>query len=217
MFFGKKSKGEKCPNCSSKVKINFSFCPHCGESLFEEEINEYNEEDYGLLGRDDYIDEPRTPSQFNLGIADKLIGSLVNSLMKNLDKQIKNSEKTNKPEIKNLPNGIRIRIGPPQKKEDTPQIFRNHVSEEQIKKMSSLPRSSSKARIKRLGDKLIYELNTPGIQSPNDIFVSKLESGYEIKAIGSKKVYVNSLPINLPICNLSLDKNKLLVEFRTSN
>ncbi len=84
---------------------------------------------------------------------------------------------------------------------------------EQLKKMGSLPRTEAKTSVKRFGDKVVYELATPGVNSANDVFVSKLESGYEIKAIGNKKIYVNSVPINLPLRKYSILKNKLLVEF----
>ena len=66
-------------------------------------------------------------------------------------------------------------------------------------------------------DKLIYELSTPGLDSKEDIFLSKVETGYEVKAIGSKKVYVNTLQVNLPLHDLSVANNKLLVEFKTKH
>lgn len=84
-----------------------------------------------------------------------------------------------------------------------------------MKKLSSLPRTTAKTKIKRLSDKVIYELAAPGIESPEDIFISKLENGYEIKAIGKKKIYTNSLSIDLPIRGFSLTDNKILVEFKT--
>ena len=81
------------------------------------------------------------------------------------------------------------------------------------KRMSSMPRTIAKTSVKRINDKIIYELNIPGINSPEDVFVSKLESGYEIKAIGEKKVYVNSLPIDLPIIKFTINSDKLFLEF----
>jgi len=83
--------------------------------------------------------------------------------------------------------------------------------------MSDLPRTEAKTSIRRIGDRLIYELNTLGVNSPQDIFISKTESGYEIKALGSKKVYVNSIQIDLPLRGYALQKNKLLVEFESSS
>jgi len=69
--------------------------------------------------------------------------------------------------------------------------------------------------MKRLSDKIIYELTTPGINSPEDVFFAKVETGYEVKALGKNKVYVNNLPINLPIQGFRIKDDKLLVEFRT--
>ena len=212
MFFSRKSKRVvKCERCNKKINEAFNFCPYCGNDLIdpEEEMK-----DFGMLGKNDILEE-NIQEEFasaNLGITDKLIGSLVNSLMKNLDKQFKELENT---EIKNMPNGIKIRIGStvsqPAKE---PRTVRKIVTEDQIRRMTELPRSNAKARIRRLSDKVVYELKTPGLESAQDVFISKSESGFEIKAIGKNKVYVKNLPINLPLKGFSITDNKLLVEFR---
>ncbi|MDO8508720.1 MAG: hypothetical protein Q7S27_03480 [Nanoarchaeota archaeon] len=212
MFF--KKKNPRCDNCNSKVNQKFSFCPYCGISMLDEE--KYMK-DYGFLGKGEEMEESMIPPQLGMGITDKLIGSLMNNLMKSLDKQFKQMNKGyNGEEIKSFPNGIRIQIGSSQNsKKPNKSIFEKAVSEKQLEKMNSLPREKAETKIKRLSDKIVYELSTPGIESPQDVFVSRLESGYEIKAIGDKKIYVNSLPINLPLKSLSLDNNKLLIEFKT--
>lgn len=216
MFF--KKKNVRCDNCNSKVNEKFSFCPYCGINLIDEE--KYTR-DYGLLGKNEEIDEEIVPSQFEFGFTDKLIGSLMNNLIKGLDKQFKNIGKEfDGAEIKSLPNGIRIQVGPYARAKKAPEknqrsIFEKSISEKQLDRMNSLPREKAETKIKRLSDKIIYELKTPGIESPQDVFISKLESGYEIKAIGDKKVYVNSLPVNLPLKSLSINNDKLLVEFKT--
>ncbi len=212
MFFKKKSRKNemKCENCNSEVEERFNYCPYCRTPLFDKETELKN---YGMLGKDDVIERELAANPGSIadfGIADKIIGSLVNSLVKNLDKQFKEMEKS---EIKNMPNGIKISIGHPQTKK-SPNSLKKTISEEQLKKMSSLPRVPAKTNIKRLSDKVIYELTTPGVESNSDIFVSKLESGYEVKAIGDKKIYVNSLPIDLPLKGFSVDKNRLSVEFK---
>jgi hypothetical protein len=219
MFFGSK-KEIKCENCSSKFSEKFNFCPYCGRSAVtkEKELQEF-----GMLGRDDIVNE--SASSFPLerfGITDKLIGTIMNSLMKNFDKQFSNIDKESMfegTEIQNLPNGIRIRVGMPHQvspqKQKQKQAPRKQITQVQLEKMSKLPRAEAKTKIRRLSDKIVYELSAPGIQSPEDIFISKLESGYEIKAIGKKKVYVNSIPISLPLKGYALDNNKLLVEFLT--
>lgn len=216
MFFKKKT--VRCDNCNSKVNEKYSFCPYCGICLIDQE--KYMR-DYGLLGKGEEIDEELIPEQMGMGITDKLIGSLMNGLMKSLDKQFRQMDKNyDRAEIKSLPNGIRIQIGPhaPQKRvaqKSQKSIFERQLSETQLKRIGALPREKAETKIKRLGDKIIYELSTPGIESPHDVFISRLESGYEIKAIANKKVYVNSLPINLPLKSLSINSDKLLVEFKT--
>jgi len=201
-------------NCKSSVNKEYSFCPHCGYSMvdIEEEIKEF-----GMLGRMDEVAQPKAqPNSVNLGITDKLINSLMQNLMKSLDAQMKNPEKNGVPEIQSFPNGIRIKIGMEEptkkatKKEKKQTIT---ITEEQIKRMASMPRTTGKTNMRRLPDKVVYEISAPGIQSLQDIFVSKLESGYEVKAIGKNKVYVNSLPINLPMKSYAITEKGINIEF----
>ena len=217
MIFKKKSKKEqlKCYSCDSAINEKYSFCPWCGNPQFdpEQELR-----DFGMLGRRDTTDENKFKQQFissDITIIEKLMGSLMNNFIKNIDKQFRDMEKTN---ISQMPNSIKIKIGmsPQQTKRGSQQsILQRKITEDQMSKMEGLPRTTAKTNIKRLSDKVIYELFTPGIISPQDVFVSKIESGYEIKAIGEKKVYVNSLPINLPLHRFSIDNDKLIIEFKT--
>jgi len=215
-MFGKK-KTKKCEHCDLETKKDFSYCPNCGNPM---KNKDKEMKDYGLIGTSDY-EEMSEENPFSFGITDKLINTMVNSLMKNLDKQFKEMDRNySQPEIKSFPNGIRIKIGyPGEMKQQKPRKsqMKKELTNSQIKKMSSLPRAQAKSSIKRLNDSIIYELATPGVDSPQDIFISKLEDGYEIKAIGAKKVYINTLPINLPMKKLSLIDQKLLVEFTTED
>ena len=220
MFFDRKNK-KKCENCGHKSNSNSNFCPSCGNSFLDPRKEET---DFGLLGRNDSINSnfQEIPIQ-GFGITDRLFSSVFNSLMKNLDKQFQNQFKEmekdfQNAEIKTFPNGIRIKIAGPQiiqARQKKKARVRKPITTEQIKKISSLPKAEAKINVKRLGDKVVYELNTPGVQSVDDIFISKLESGYEVKALGSKKVYVNSIPVNLPISKYSILDNKLFVEFNS--
>ncbi len=211
MFFKKKKKETEyiCPECDSDLDDSFSFCPYCGLDLLdpEEEVKEF-----GMLGKNDSINSLNN-EQMNMGfgLTDRFIGSLINNLAKTFEQQFHEIEKT---EIRNMPNGIKIRIGVPEQNKVQHQKINKTLSEEQLKKMSSLPRAAAKTNVRRLSDKIIYELNTPGLMSVDDVIVSKLESGYEIKAISDKKVYVNSIPLKLPLRSFSISDNKLFVEFR---
>ena len=220
MFFNKKSKKNqmKCSNCKSKITDEYSFCPYCGNVLFDPEQRSH---DFGMLGLDDSFDDSlirQKISESNLTITDKMISSIMNTLMKNMNQQFKEMDKSEMHK-QGMPRNIKIKIGIQNpNKQQQPKAQRhdfsmNKISEEQLQKLSSLPKIVAKSEVKRIGDKVIYELDAPGIESIKDIFVSKLESGYEIKALAKNKVYANSLPVNLPINSFTLNKEKLYVEF----
>lgn len=222
MLFGKKRREIKCDNCNSKLDAKFNFCPHCGQSTIDEQKER---KEFGLLGRNDFTKPQRQNENplANLGITDKLINSIMSNMMKSFDKQMKGAENQNtdfmnNADIEQIPNGIKIRIGIPQQSANSqpkPKTsVKKQITEAQLEKMSSLPRAQAKTHIRRLSDKIVYELAAPGIESTDDVFISKLETGYEIKAIGKKKVYVNSLPVSLPLRSFSIANNKLLVEFK---
>ena len=231
MFFSrKKSNQVKCGKCNSRISEKFNFCPFCGGSMLDEEEEM---EEFGMLGKNDFTgrntknNSPIQGELGSLGITDKLIGSIMNSMMRNLDKQFKNMQNAGPEDmasmegahIEQIPNGIKIRIGMPHQVspqgQRQKQIPKKQITEAQLERMSKLPRAEAKTKIRRLSDKVVYELETRGIESPEDIFISKLESGYEIKAIGKNKVYVNSIPISLPLKGFSFDDKKLSVEFIT--
>lgn len=218
MFFNKKSKKNqmKCNNCKSKITDEYSFCPYCGNVLFDPE---QRSNDFGMLGLDDSFDDSlirQKIAESNLTITDKMISSIMNSLMKNMNQQFNDIDKS---EMQSrMPRNIKIKIGIQNPNRQQPKTQKhdfsmNKISEEQLQKLSALPKVSAKSDVKRIGDKVIYELDAPGIESIKDIFVSKIESGYEIKALAKNKVYVNSLPVNLPINSFTLNKEKLYVEF----
>ncbi len=218
MFFDKNKSNNKCEQCNGNIEKKYSFCPFCGDSLID---IKKQREDYGLIGKNDLEENNEDQVMQNgLGITDKLINSVFNSMLRSLDKQfqnqIKNVRKEEKTEIMTFPNGIKIKIsGPFQEKQKLKQKKPQQIeiNESLIRKINSLPKEKAKTSMKRIGNRVLYELKTPGLTSPHDVLVSKLESGYEIKAVGDKKVYVNSIPINLPLKSYSIMDNKLLMEF----
>jgi hypothetical protein len=221
MFFKKKKKKEAtaCPKCKSEINVQYSYCPYCGLHLVnpEKELKEF-----GMLGKNDIADAEMIRHAFatNLGIADKLIGTLVNSLFRNLDVQVREIRETQNleaTEIKNTPTGVKIRIGMPVQQRRRPASSRDArtMSDAQLARLAELPRTEAKTNIRRLGDKVVYDLAAQGVASVDDVFVSKTESGYEIKAIAKNKVYVNNVPVNLPLRGFSIHEKGLTVEFST--
>lgn len=211
--------GKKCKRCEGKLKEDFSFCPFCGLDLRNPEADM---RDFGMLGKNDSVFGAPTLGGGAMGISDSTIGAIFNNVMKMMESQMRNIATENvdmgdsKPEVTRLPNGIQIKIGPgrfsgkPQNKKENPQRI---ISEEQKSRMTKLPRSEAKTDVRRFSDKVVYELTAPGVEDVNDVFVSKLESGYEVKAIGRKKVYVNSLQVGLPLKRYFVKDNLLTIEF----
>ena len=85
-------------------------------------------------------------------------------------------------------------------------------SMENQKKVGKLPKKEPRTNIKRFSDKVIYEIEIPGVESIEDVSIVKLESSIEIKAITKDKVYFKLIPIGLPITNYNLEKGKLVLE-----
>ncbi len=203
-----------CNKCEGKLKDSYSYCPYCGLDLRnpEKEMR-----DFGVIGKNNLEGTPLVGGGgTGFGITDKMISSVMNSLIKNLGKQFDNMDSQN---VKSSPKGIQIRFGAPPKsaQQKKKEIIEKEITSEQIKRMSKLPRSEAKTNVRRFSDKVVYDLKASGIEDVRDIFVSKLESGYEIKAIGKTKVYVNSIPVNLPLKKYSLNKSGMSVEFGLSN
>ena len=223
MVFWKKDKA-KCGNCNSKViSKEFSFCPCCGYALVD---LKKESKDYGFLGKFDSETKnaPNNPmGQMPFGLNENILNSLMQGVMKSLDKQIRDMESQEahdsgdaKASIEHSPNGIKISIGMPKaaQPKQKQQVQRKQITEDQIERLSKLPRHEAKSKMRRIGNKIVYELTASGIESPEDVFISKIESGYEIKAIGKSKVYTNTIPVNLQIRGFSFDNKNLFIEFK---
>lgn len=88
------------------------------------------------------------------------------------------------------------------------------VSKTQSEKYSRLPRQEPETSVRRLTDKIIYEISLPGIKNEKDISINKLQNSIEIKAFSKDKAYFKLIPISLPIKTWNLDKEKLVLELK---
>jgi len=207
---------KKCPKCENKIKKDFKFCPFCSKNL----KSEYDQEDYGFLGKDDVDDT---------GFADTFVEKMINSVIKLFEKQMKNlhnemndaghnpGHNPNNPSVPGLNvqfsvNGKKVL---PEKKR-TKQFVRanNYLSREKMKKLVDLPKKEPKSRIKRLSGKIIYEIFIPGVKNIDDILINQLENSIEIKAISNDKVYSKNLNVNLPILRYHLINDNLIIEMQ---
>jgi len=89
----------------------------------------------------------------------------------------------------------------------------NKLTKQQVEQLSKLPKEEPATKIRRLTDKIIYEIDLPGVKE-KDIFVQKLKNSIEIKAMSKDKAFFKLIPINLPILNYSIQDNKLILELK---
>ena len=102
--------------------------------------------------------------------------------------------------------------GSAKKSDKIKKFFSGNLSPEKLKKFSKLPREEPKTNIRRLSNKVIYEVDLPGVKSVKDISIINLERSMEIKAVSDKKAYSKSVPMNFPILGYKLSNGKLILE-----
>ncbi len=227
-MFGKK----RCRNCGEKVEDGYNYCPYCQAPLKDL----FNEGDWGLLGRNDFLEPVDGEIKLPMGL-----NTLFNSLMKNLNKQMKdiNYEKENQGKeqrVSKKSGGISISIStsgnsPPEiKVRSFGNIPEFKKRENQLKnetktirlpvsdsgKFAGLPKVEPKTSIRRLSNKITYEIKMPGVKSLKDISISQLENSIEIKALANSKVFHKIIPISLPINKYDLSKGILTLELDSS-
>ncbi len=88
------------------------------------------------------------------------------------------------------------------------------------KKFAGLPKKEPETNIRRLSNKIVYEIKMPDVKSIEDVSITQLESSIEIKALATPKrkkkyVYSKIIPVNLPIKKYNLLKEKLVLELET--
>jgi len=233
-------KKKSCGKCGKKINDRYEFCPYCG-NLF----NKYSDKgDWGMLGKDDFLsstNEIKLPMGFNT-IFNSLVKNFdkqFSELNKELEKGLKQKPDRGKINTKSSPSykrGINISISTSgdkspririkslgnnlklQKQQDKiKNLSLNNLSENDLRKISKLPKQDPSTNIRRLSDKVIYEINMPGVKSIKDISAIKLENSIEIKALAKNKAYVKVIPMNFPIINYEFSKGKLVLEFGIKN
>jgi HSP20 family molecular chaperone IbpA len=234
IMFSKKTR----QRCGRKTSKSNSFCPDCGARLGKSQARD----EFGMLGEDDAFNEvnPFSNSLFGgMGNFGGLSGNFMNKMLSNtmrmLEKEMQremkgepnfqnqnNQNNFPKTKIRLMINGKEINLNNPEedknrnieKKEKPKSIKSKRFSDEQIKKFSKLPRKEPKTDLKRIADKITYEIDIPGVESIEDVSITPLENSIEIKALGKEKAYSKSIPINLPIVNYEFEKGLLVLEFK---
>lgn len=206
---------KNCNKCGKNIEKDFEFCPYCGNTLDENNS-------WGILGQNDHQirENPFENSFFGGGILNKMLGNAMKMLEKELQKNSKETQIMPKTNLQLYINGKKINIGvqpkkiikKPQVKNQIKEIPSNYFSKEDLKKFSNLKKEDPKTSVRRLSDRIIYNIEMPDVKSVKDISIVALENSIEIKAIGKNKAYYKVIKIGLPILDYYLDKEKLILE-----
>ena len=70
----------------------------------------------------------------------------------------------------------------------------------------------NQTNIRRLSNKIIYEIQIPGVKSIEDVSIVKLQNSIEIKAITKDKAYEKTIKISFPILDYKIQENNLILE-----
>jgi len=199
--------GKKCNKCQKKMNRDYEFCPYCGSST---------NQNWGMLGKEDSLPsfEDELFNSISGGFLGKMVGGMVRMIEKEMQKEMKRNVKTPSTNFRLMVNGREIpmskqtRIEP--KKIELPQL-----SLGRIKEMKKLSKKEPETKIRRLSDKVVYEINMPGVESPKDVSITPLENSIEIKAVGRKYAYSKIIPVNMPIINYKIEDNRLILELNS--
>ncbi|MCX6741989.1 MAG: hypothetical protein NTX24_02320 [Candidatus Pacearchaeota archaeon] len=125
----------------------------------------------------------------------------------------------------NFPGGFSVQIklgGPvqvsegekvqPQIKESSfPSSSRRTMTEEEQSKVSKLPREEPITRVRRFTNKIVYEIELPGVNDEKKIFINKLQNSIEIKAFAKDKAYFKLIPVSFLLKSWTFSKGKLVL------
>jgi HSP20 family molecular chaperone IbpA len=199
---------KRCNSCAEKVDRKFNYCPHCGASFKASK----NNRDFGMLGRDDSEERIQEDMRLPFGM-EKMVGSLI----RQLEKQMNNLDLG---EGQGMPKGIKIRVarGPPMRQiskvPEKRRIVETFVSPEENERRISLPKVNAESKVRRLADSIIYEIEAPGIRKKEDVVLTELATGLEIKAYSDKKCYVKFIPLKVEVARYSVGAEKVFIELR---
>lgn len=215
-MFNKKN----CSKCGKKISKEYDFCPYCGTPLDDNN-------NWGMLGKNDsaFESNENNPLQnpfFNNSMINKMLGSA----MKMLEKEMKKTMKEEKPRTKLqlYINGKKVNLNsknkpiekPKQTKRKTPSTTLTFSKENQSK-FAKLSKKEPETNVRRLSDRVIFEIKMPDVKSTKDISIRSLENSIEIKAIAKEKAYYKIIQVGLPVINYNLDKGKLTLELEAKH
>ncbi len=206
-------KRKKCNVCGESVKASQNFCPNCGTQLKD------FKDKWGMLGKEDALTPMEKPGIIE-SIGNKLINKMVSSTFKMLEKEMSRGM----PEGNKIPvpqGKMRLMINGKEvfpeekkssKKDPDVKFLPINFSDENLEKWKKIKKKEPKSKLKRVDNKIEYEVEVPGVKSIKDISIIKLENSLEVKAVSEKTGYLKRIQIDLPLKKYSLVKGILTLE-----
>jgi rRNA maturation endonuclease Nob1 len=196
----------KCPSCAEKIERKFNFCPYCGESFKVRR----EKGDFGMLGRDDSGGNMRVEQKLPCGME-----KIMNSLVKQLEKSMGDMN------FDGMPKNVRINVvrGNPQmrevvQKKPKERVEVSRISEAEAERRIGLKKVEAESRVRRLADKIIYEIDAPGVARKDDVVVTELATGLEIRAYSGDRCYIKFIPLKVELISYSVRSDKVFVEVK---
>lgn len=205
---------KKCPSCNEKVDKKFRYCPWCGSSFRSTE----EKENFGMLGKDDFIQDIQKEMQ--KGMALPGLNKVMSSLVKQLENEMQKQHSTN-PGV--MPKGFSIQIstGLPnmdQMQQNKPkikkEIIQAKISDKEKERRGKLEKKEAESSIRRLPDKVVYEIKCPGAKSKDEVVIAPLENGVEIKIYTKDFCYVKSIPMKIDILGFNVKDGKMFLDLK---
>jgi len=197
----------KCPSCAEKVERKFNFCPYCGESFKARA----EKSDFGMLGRDDSGGGMRVEPKLPFGM-EKIMSSLVKQLEKSMGDM----------NVEGMPKGVRINVvrGNPQMRQVVQEAPKKKVevvkiSDEESERRMGLKKVEAESKVRRLADRIVYEIDAPGVVRKDDVVLTELATGLEIRAYSEDKCYVKFIPLKVQVLRYSVEKERVFVELKS--
>lgn len=203
---------KKCSSCDRKIDRGFRFCPWCGKPT-----KKVRQEDYGMLGLDDNNLQGNVQNSFSLFGGS--LGNILNQVTKQLSKELQNLDLDDLSKSKN-PRGVEIRFstGKPiqkvVKKSQEVNVFDEEISDAEIQRRKKLSVEIAESKVRRLPEGIIYELDTPGVRSKQDVSIIRMENSLEIRVYTKDKCYIKTIPIKVDVLKYGVKDGKVLVQIK---
>jgi HSP20 family molecular chaperone IbpA len=73
---------------------------------------------------------------------------------------------------------------------------------------------NAKSVFKRLSEGINYEISVPGVKSKEDIIITKVENGIEIRAYTKDKCYIKTIPLKVDSYSYLFKDGKIFFQIK---